>query len=283
VYEHDSAPGTSLNVDQRTEDAAMDLIETPEALGKPGGRHPHQLARLAFVRDLVRPIIPDLRELGAAVLDVGCGDAFVVAGLARQRPETAFFGFDPGLADLPDRESVCGADLPNLRLHADLEDIDCRAGSVGLVLLLDVLEHVEDDSAFLQQIASNPITADRATFVITAPAFPRLFSEHDRLLKHQRRYTMRGLLTAIEGARLRPRERGFVFGSLLLPRLLQVLVQKLRRKPGELSPWQGGAIRTELYKAALLLDIAVMRLLHRAGLDLPGLSCYAVCEKSDAS
>jgi hypothetical protein len=68
-------------------------------------------------------------------------------------------------------------------------------------LLTDVLEHIEDDYAFLKQIVdkSDPSSA----FLITVPAFMSLWSGHDVYLKHFRRYSKKGLTHLIVDSGLR--------------------------------------------------------------------------------
>jgi hypothetical protein len=59
------------------------------------------------------------------------------------------------------------------------------------VILADVLEHVEDDRNFLRDIIS--WLKEDAVIVITVPAYSFLWSEHDVILGHQRRYSKKSL------------------------------------------------------------------------------------------
>lgn len=56
-----------------------------------------------------------------------------------------------------------------------------------VICALDVIEHIEDDRGALRWIHDhlNP----GGIFVATVPAYPWLFSDHDRALQHFRRYT----------------------------------------------------------------------------------------------
>jgi len=63
-------------------------------------------------------------------------------------------------------------------------------------LLTDVLEHIDDDLAFLREVVSR---ADPASaFIITVPALMSLWSGHDVYLKHFRRYTKSKLKSLVE-------------------------------------------------------------------------------------
>jgi len=65
-----------------------------------------------------------------------------------------------------------------------------------LILMMHVLEHVKDDHAMLSDAARR--LSDGGTLFIEVPAFPILFSDHDRYLGHYRRYTPRSLKRLVE-------------------------------------------------------------------------------------
>ena len=58
-------------------------------------RHPWELARLEVVKDRLDHILKQ-RDVNKpmVILDVGCGDAFVVGQLSRFFPQHQFVGFD---------------------------------------------------------------------------------------------------------------------------------------------------------------------------------------------
>ena len=86
--------------------------------------------------------------------------------------------------------------------------------------LLDVLEHVDDDEAFLADDVV-PAAGRGRTAVVSVPAYPRLFSEHDRMLEHHRRYRP---ARPARAPRPSPRRRGLrsLFTTLLVPRAVTV-------------------------------------------------------------
>jgi SAM-dependent methyltransferase len=60
-----------------------------------------------------------------------------------------------------------------------------------VITLLDVLEHIDNDKAALRSIHGLLTTA--GVVVITVPALSWLWSDHDRVLHHKRRYTKQTL------------------------------------------------------------------------------------------
>ncbi|MBM3315443.1 methyltransferase domain-containing protein, partial [candidate division WOR-3 bacterium] len=90
-------------------------------------------------------------------------------------------------------------------------------GRFDVITMLDVLEHIDDDLAALR--AARALLKDDGLLLLTVPALPWLWSDHDVALHHHRRYLKRELVTIVERA-------GFDVGrcsyytSLLLPFLV---------------------------------------------------------------
>jgi SAM-dependent methyltransferase len=83
-----------------------------------------------------------------------------------------------------------------------------------LITMLDVVEHVADDLELLR--AAVPLLAPRGRLLITVPAFPSLWSAHDEMLHHQRRYTRSTLRRVVAEAGFAIDHLSF-FNTLLFP------------------------------------------------------------------
>lgn len=144
----------------------------------------------------------------ARILEIGCGtghnlmmlsnfgrvDGIEIDGAARAIASSRL-GHAVGDARLPD--------LPGVpKRHYDM------------VAILDVLEHVEDDRAALRSIAERLKPGGR--ILITVPAFPWMWSAHDVVNHHHRRYTKRTLRKAVAEAGLKVEFLSW-FNSLLFP------------------------------------------------------------------
>lgn len=79
-----------------------------------------------------------------------------------------------------------------------------------LVLGMDVLEHIDDDLAALQDWKKS--LGPQSLILITVPAFQSLWSYHDEVLEHKRRYTKRSLLEVTQKAGLEPVFINYAFG-----------------------------------------------------------------------
>ncbi len=147
----------------------------------------------------------------ARLLEAGCGSGGNLAMLARHGKVSAFESDKSSLLlaehrgrDLPVR--VLGGSLPN--------DVPYQDELFDAVLLLDVLEHISEDGAAL--LALRKKLKPGGVIIVTVPAFMFLWSEHDTLHHHFRRYRTKQLASLA-------REAGFVsirisyFNSILFP------------------------------------------------------------------
>jgi len=248
-------------------------------------RHPWEIARARFA-------LETLTDAGALqgsprVLDIGAGDAFVASLLAKQADQARVVAWDAHYSD-DDLVSLAGVGLEPVR--------EQPKGPFDAVLLLDVLEHVEEDHGFLSKIVAE--STPEAIFLVTVPAWPQLFSAHDVALRHFRRYTPAACRDLLASAGLQVTRSGGLFHGLLVMRLAALLTERLLRRrqdPGGpdrdppldvvasgVGGWRHGRLLTDLTMAALGLDLLVSRSAARAGLDLPGLSFWALCRRATA-
>jgi hypothetical protein len=257
----------------------MDLSEAADA--PPAQRHPWEIARLWVLRRLIRT---DVRiQAGDVVIDIGCGDAYVVGEVARAFPSAQFFGVDSALTDeaIRTRQQTLP---PNVRLYRELDAIPQLGRCAALILLMDVIEHIEDDDAFLVELRSRPIVGGDTRFLVTVPAYQSLFCAHDVFLRHFRRYSNRQLRDRLEHAGLHVLEIGYFFTSLLPLRVLQVLRERasapVETTGTDLSTYNGGRFITAVVSRLLIADAFGTLALQKLGVRVPGLSNFALCRTS---
>jgi len=113
------------------------------------------------------------------ILDIGCGD-----GLFFDRLQE--FGQVEGVE--PDAELVNPANPQRSRIHICPFDESFAPGkSYSLVLMLDVLEHLERPAAALKHALE--LLEPQGLFMATVPAFRMLWTNHDVINHHFTRYT----------------------------------------------------------------------------------------------
>jgi hypothetical protein len=146
-----------------------------------------------------------------AVADVGAGEGVFTRALIRRFPGAVSRAtlIDSGYPS-DDTSVLDGVPVSRLR------NLPSRLDA-GLILLMDVLEHIEHDSEFLRNVvASSP---RGARFFITVPAFRLLWSKHDEYLGHFRRYRLSEIASLCRGAGLKV-EAKFYFFATVFPAVL---------------------------------------------------------------
>jgi SAM-dependent methyltransferase len=99
-------------------------------------------------------------------------------------------------------------------------------GSFDVVTMLDVLEHIEDDAASLR--AAGRLLKPGGLLLITVPALRWLWSDHDVVLHHHRRYTRGELVAKLDAAGFRVERVSYYTGLLLAAVLAERAAGKLR-------------------------------------------------------
>lgn len=202
----------------------------------------------------------------ARILDAGCGSG-------RNMVELAHFG------------TVTGVELSQtsvaLALARDVGEVIAGSAlempfaddSFDLAVTLDVIEHLEDDLAALRELRR--VVAPGGALLVTVPAYQWLWSGHDEINHHHRRYTRRSLQRVAQQAGWM-QLRTTYFNSLLLPVAIMLRVlERVNTKTTEssLDLWVPPAPANWLLERPLTLEAAVIA----RGARIPaGLSLLAV-------
>jgi hypothetical protein len=263
----------------------MDLKEAKFRTQSIVARHPWELARLDVVTDLAGKALKNIDASGGILLDMGCGDTWFVEQLSKRYPGIRCFAVDINFTDDALVELREKNKHTKIQVFRTLEDAQpaINGETVQMVLLLDVIEHIADDIAFLKWMLTFPVINKETQFVITVPAFQSLFSRHDVFLEHYRRYDNAMLEDHIQQAGLKTDKKGYFFLSLLLARTTAVVVEKLTKndKPTTgLVEWNKGHFITSAIKNIMLADHYLGKAFSKLGISLPGLSNYILCRKS---
>ncbi|MBV9838050.1 MAG: class I SAM-dependent methyltransferase [Solirubrobacterales bacterium] len=204
----------------------------------------------------------------AQLLDAGCGSG-------RTLEELADYGAVRGI-ELNEQAAAVARQRNRGEVRIGrLEDLPWDPASFDLITCLDVIEHTPDDRLTLRELRR--VCRPGGWLILTVPAYPALWSQHDVANHHYRRYTRRTLRAAAIGA-------GWLvlrmtsFNSLLLaPAAMVRIAQRGRQANDDYTPelrlgpeWVNDLLETPLRAEASWL---------RGGRSLPaGLSLLAVLE-----
>jgi SAM-dependent methyltransferase len=158
------------------------------------------------------------------LLDVGGGNGFVTRRLMQDGWSVVLL--EPG--PIGARTARLRRGIPQV-INASLADARIRPGTLGAVGAFDVVEHVDDDRAFIER--ARDALADDGLLYLTVPAYPWLWSGADVAGRHQRRYTRSNLSALLEGC-FEVLYLTYFFRPLVLPIFL------LRSIPWRLG-WRG--------------------------------------------
>jgi SAM-dependent methyltransferase len=200
------------------------------------------------------------------ILDAGCGSGRFMVELSKLGMVTGVELSDTSVALA--RQRGLGDVVAGSVLEMPFAD-----GSFDLAVSLDVIEHLEDDLAALRELRRT--VAPGGALLVTVPAYQWLWSGHDEINHHHRRYTRRSLQQVAERAGWR-QSRTTYFNSLLLPvAILLRVLDRVSTKTTEssLDLWVPPEPVNWMLERPLTLEAA---LIARGGRIPAGLSLLAV-------
>ncbi len=206
-------------------------------------------ARRDILLDQLIKYVPAHR--GRSVAEIGCGTG---GNLKFLSGHYRVLGVDTSAEAIGHARRRTGCEL----FQGDFRDaLAGKWNDIDAVILADVLEHVDDDTVFVEELVT--CLKRDAYLLVTVPAHRFLWSEHDVILGHKRRYSAKELRALWSG--LDVNERFFsAFNSALFP-LIAIYRVLLRRHSASgksdlrlPAPWINGL----LYRI-FLLERSAMR------------------------
>lgn len=186
-------------------------------------------SREAFLVSELRRLFP--RDSNAAlqgcqrrILDVGCGDGLFFSRLREfGQPE----GVEADASLITEAGSRWGPiHVGHLATYQPEHRFD-------VIIAADVMEHVDDDTDFLVRLSG--LLAEGGGILVTVPAFPQLWTQHDEWNLHRRRYTRGSLAAVAKSAGLRVIDDKYFFSWLVIPKLIVRWLERgqtgLHRRP----------------------------------------------------
>jgi SAM-dependent methyltransferase len=161
----------------------------------------------------------------AAIFEAGCGTGGNLRMLAR-RGSVSAMDFDEQACQFAQARGV--GEVARGQLPDQIPFGDRR---FDLVLMIDVLEHLDDDGAALRALRER--VKPNGTLLLTVPAFQMLWSPHDVSHHHRRRYRAGQLRKVVSEAGYDVRYLSY-YNFLLFPPILAArLVQRFSSTPAD--------------------------------------------------
>ena len=184
-------------------------------------------ARTRLILDLLRRLQP--KDGWKNILDIGCGDGLFF-------PELARFGEIEGVEPFAELVNSHNPFRDRIKICPFDENFQPQK-RYSLILMLDVLEHLEDAVGALRRVVE--LLEPDGTFVATVPAFMALWTNHDVMNYHFIRYTKASFRQVARQAGLRITEERYLYHWTCPVKLgigLRERLFRLEPKPAHVPP-----------------------------------------------
>jgi len=166
-----------------------------------------------IIKDLVNQAKP------GSLLDIGCGTGSLLLSLSSK--VDSITGID--LSEKAVKH--CRQIMPQANfVEGEATQLRFADNSFDLVLALDVIEHVSEDKSVISE--AYRVLKPGGRLILSAPAFPWLFSQRDSAAGHLRRYRRSELVSLLKDSDLKTDYLNyyifFLFPLLILSRLLRL-------------------------------------------------------------
>lgn len=166
------------------------------------------------------------KDKSAVILDAGCGTGMIFSHLEQ-------FGTVVGVDLSKEALKFCRERRLRPLIHGDLTALPFEDESFDLIVALDILEHIPDDTAALREFYR--ALKKGGIIIFTVPAHPFIWSEHDIALHHVRRYTMKGFKEVLKSQKWEALRISyaiaFSFPAVLLYRLFSKIFKRNSKTP----------------------------------------------------
>ena len=188
----------------------MDLKES-QILGEDINTHWYYVSKFQALKKIITNV-PVTK-----LLDVGAGSAF----------------FSKSLLEVKDVRESCCVDISYENEYEDNVDgkkiqyvKSIHSYDASLVLMMDVIEHVENDVDLLKEYINK--VPSGCYFLISVPAFQWLWSGHDEFLDHKRRYSLQQLEQTVNQSGLQILNSQYFYAGVFPLVVMLRLLEKLR-------------------------------------------------------
>jgi len=154
----------------------------------------------------------------AKVLDIGCGTGAILEQLK---------GLGKVWGIEKDKLAVdyCRQKMPKANITQGIFPEEVPAEKFDLVTILDVLEHIADDEKALQK--ASEILKPAGVLIVTVPAYKFIWSSHDQVNQHYRRYTLIELKQKLKKTGLRIKKISYFNTILFLPIVIGKVAKRI--------------------------------------------------------
>jgi SAM-dependent methyltransferase len=138
--------------------------------------------RFRLLQSLIHPFV----NQNTKILEIGCGNGLVMYQIEKSM-NLVINGCDLNTYALNNMFNVLG----KVFIYDIFDQKPDMMEQYDAILLLDVIEHIDDDLEFMQ-VALKHLKKD-GFLIVGVPALQCLYSKYDKIVGHKRRYSVRGI------------------------------------------------------------------------------------------
>jgi len=188
------------------------------------------------------------------ILDVGCGTGETLSFLKTIFPKAELYGIDTSSQAIKYTKSRGHQNVKKANaLNLPFDD-----GFFDATLILDVMEHIDDDLKVIKE--AKRILRRNGRIIITAPALPFIWCEHDTNQGHKRRYTRRRIIKLAKEANLKVNFLSYFNFIFSLPIITMRLLSRL--KPLRSLSNYDNRVNFDIVQISLLNSILMFLFIH---------------------
>ena len=170
------------------------------------------LARRHIVSQFLQKNLPKKKHL--QILEIGAGTGGNLAML-KKFGELHAMELDECALEFANAKNICPVQKGHLPDGIPFDQ------KFDVIVMLDVLEHIQDDKAALHTVKS--LLKENGQLLLTVPAYQFLWSGHDVMSHHYRRYTRKNLQSLLQKSEFTIRHSTY-FNTFLFPIVLAVRI-----------------------------------------------------------
>jgi len=207
--------------------------------------------------------------------DIGGGNGFVTKALENANISAVLV--EPGKKGV---QNAAKRNLENI-FCGTLSDLNGLSGKVGAIGAFDVVEHIQDDNAFVENVYH--MLMPNGHFFVTVPAFQFLWSDEDVDAGHYRRYNQKVIEKLLKQNGFEIEYSSYFFSFLLFPLfLIRTIPSKMGFRKKSKSQTQNEHKKNEGILGKVLNSIwkwELEKIQHQKSI-LFGTSCLIVAKKN---
>ncbi|MGE5474763.1 MAG: class I SAM-dependent methyltransferase [Ignavibacteriales bacterium] len=185
------------------------------------------IGRTRIILSMIDKYLMKNREKPIKILDIGCGTGKILK-------EISSYGEAYGMDSSEEAIDFCKQySIENVKKGFLPEENPYLGELFDIILALDVLEHIDDDGKVLKCIYD--MLSEDGIGIITVPAFMFLWSKHDELNHHKRRYLLTELDNKLREAGLKVQKISYFNFILFLPVVIVRMLGKIMARKSNKS------------------------------------------------